>query len=60
MTDQPKPIPDYYNRVMPYLMVQNVARLIEFVQTVFDAELRLKVDRTDGSIMHAEVAIGES
>lgn len=52
--------PDGMNTVNPYLMVNRVDHLIGFIETVFDGRLRLKPDRLDGSIMHAEVANGDS
>ena len=53
-------IPKGYNTVIPYLMVDKVAELIKFTQRVFKAELRHKFDRADGTIMHAEIKIGDS
>jgi PhnB protein len=49
-----------YRTVTPYLIVNDVARLIEFLTTAFGAKERMRVPRGDGSIMHAEVAIGDS
>ena len=47
--------------VTPYLVVDGVADLIEFLQTVFDAELRGAVRyRADTTIQHAEVSVGDS
>ena len=55
-----KPIPEGYHTVTPYLVVPGVARLIEFLQQAFDAEERHRMARPDGTIMHAEVRIGDS
>ena len=45
----------------PYLVVENVPALIEFVQRIFGAELRGEPHRRDdGSVKHAEVTIGDS
>ena len=49
-----------YNTVTPYLVVPDVARLIEFLTRAFGAVERGRVPRPDGSIMHAEVAMGDS
>jgi uncharacterized glyoxalase superfamily protein PhnB len=49
-----------YNTVTPYLIVPNVARLIEFLIEAFGATERIRLPRSDGSVMHAEVAIGDS
>ena len=55
-----KPVPEGYHNVVPYLVVADVAALIEFLQKVFGAEMREKFTRPDGAIMHAEVKIGDS
>jgi len=49
-----------YRTVTPYLIVPNVGRLIEFLVRAFGATERMRVPRPDGSIMHAEVTIGDS
>jgi PhnB protein len=55
-----KPIPDGYRTVTPYLVVRDVPRLIEFVQQAFGATELMRHLRPDGSVMHAEVQIGDS
>ena len=55
-----KSIPDGYHSVNAYLVVDDVAGLIEFLQKVFAGELKEKFTRPDGAIMHAEVKIGDS
>jgi PhnB protein len=54
------PIPQGYHNVTPYLTVRDADRLIEFLKTVFNAQLVERHDRPDGKIMHAEVRIGDS
>ena len=49
-----------YRTVTPYLIVPNVPRLLEFLKDAFGASERVRVPRADGSVMHAEVAIGDS
>ncbi len=45
----------------PYLIVDDVATLIEFLKQVFDTELRGNPQyRDDGTVKHAEVKIGDS
>ncbi len=47
--------------ITPYLVVSDVLRLIEFLETVFDATIRGSVRyRDDKSVQHAEVQIGDS
>ena len=55
-----KPIPEGYHSVTPYLLVDGVAGLIDFLKQAFDAEERERFSRPDGTIMHAEVRIGDS
>jgi PhnB protein len=55
-----KPIPDGFHSVTPYLMVQGVAALIDFLKQAFGAEEIFRMPRPDGAIMHAEVKIGDS
>jgi PhnB protein len=55
-----KPIPEGYHTVTPYLVVEDAAALIDFLKQAFDAEERHRMARPDGTIMHAEVKIGDS
>lgn len=55
-----KPVPDNYKAVTPYLIVPGVAELLRFLNKAFDATEILRLKRPDGSIMHAEVRIGDS
>ncbi len=55
-----KPVPDGYHSVTPYLVVQGVARLIDFLKQAFDAEEIERLPGPDGTIMHGEVRIGDS
>ncbi len=55
-----KPIPDGYHTVTPYLLVQGVPALIDFLNKAFDATENECFMRPDGTIQHAEVRIGDS
>ncbi len=55
-----RPVPEGYHSVTPYLTVRGVARLSEFVKLAFDATEKGRFSGPDGSIMHAEVRIGDS
>ena len=57
---KPLIIPEGYNRVMPYLIVENAAAFIEFTQKVFGAVEKFKTMRDEQVIMHAEISISES
>jgi PhnB protein len=54
------PTPDGYHSVTPFLVVQGVARLIDFLSQAFDAKETGRMLTPEGSIMHAEVRIGDS
>lgn len=52
--------PEGYSTVSPYLVVAGAQQVIDFLKQAFDtAELR-RYDMPDGSIMHAEVRIGNT
>jgi PhnB protein len=55
-----KPIPDGYHSVTPYLVVPGVATLLDFLKQAFEAQELHRMLRPDGTIMHAEVRIGDS
>lgn len=52
--------PEGYHTLTPYLAVDNAAEAIEFYKRAFGAEERLRMPAPDGSIMHAELRIGDS
>lgn len=52
--------PENYPTISPYLINDDAEGLISFAETVFGADLRLKLLRDDESIMHAELQIGDS
>jgi PhnB protein len=56
----PSPIPDSYRRVTPCLTVQGAARALEFYAAVFGAAERMRFPGPGGTILHAEVQIGDS
>ena len=60
MANQVKYIPEGHHTVTPYLVVSGVAQLIEFTKQAFGATEVYLSKRPDGSVMHAEVKIGDS
>ncbi len=46
--------------ITPYLFVPDPDKLIDFLKRAFDAEQTLRGARPDGTVMHAEVKIGDS
>jgi PhnB protein len=53
-------IPDGYNRVMPYLILDNAAAFSDFMQKVFHADEVQRHMRDESIIMHGELKIGDS
>jgi PhnB protein len=49
-----------FNNIAPYILVKGAARLIDFLKAAFAGAERIRVPQPDGSIMHAEVGIGDS
>lgn len=55
-----KSVPEGYHTVTPYLVVSDVSGLIDFLSLALDARETERMQRPDGSIIHAEVQIGDS
>lgn len=53
------PIPEGYNSVTPYLVVDDAAKAIEFYKQAFGAEEKFRMPMGD-RIGHAEIKIGDS
>lgn len=51
--------PNFPN-IAPYFLVNGAPQFISFLVSAFEGTERLRVPRPDGSVMHAEVAIGNS
>lgn len=53
-------IPEGYQRVMPYLILENADGFMKFAKSIFGATEKMKVNREgEEVIMHAEVMIGD-
>jgi PhnB protein len=51
--------PNFPN-IAPYFLVKDAPQFIDFLVSAFEGTERIRVPRPDGSIMHGEVAIGNS
>ena len=60
MAGKPKPIPEGYHAVTPYLYVDGAAAAIEFYKTAFGATELVRMPAPGGRIGHAEIKIGDS
>lgn len=54
------PIPDGYHSIVPFIVVNEAAKAIEFYKEVFGATVLMRNDGPDGSVMHCELQIGDS
>lgn len=52
-----KPIPDGYDRMIPYLTMSNAAAAIEFYKKAFGAEEVCRLPAPGGKVMHAELKL---
>lgn len=55
-----KPVPDGYHTATAYLVVKDAAAAIDFYQRAFGATEILRLAVPDGTVMHAEIKIGDS
>jgi PhnB protein len=53
-------VPEGFHTVTPYLVVDNAAGLIDFIQKAFDGKQTFIHKADDDRIMHATVTIGDS
>ena len=55
-----KPVPEGFHTVTPHLTVKNAGEAIEFYKKAFGAEEIARMPGPGGSVMHAEMRIGDS
>jgi PhnB protein len=56
-----RPIPEGHHTITPYLTVRDASKILDFAKQAFDAEITHEpLKRPDGTIMHAEIKIGDS
>jgi len=53
-------IPKGYRTVTPYLVVKGAAEAIAFYVEAFGAKEKVRMAMPDGSVMHAEIQVGDS
>jgi PhnB protein len=57
---RPNPIPDSYRRVTPCLTVRGGTKALEYYAAVFGATEHMRTPGPGGTIVHAEILIGDS
>ncbi len=55
-----KPVPEGFRTVTPHLIIKDASAAIEFYKKAFGAEEILRMPGPGGSVMHAEMRIGDS
>ena len=55
-----KAIPEGYHSVSPYLVCKSAAKAIDYYTKVFGAQETVRMPGPNGSVMHAEIKIGDS
>ncbi|MFO0879894.1 MAG: VOC family protein [Gemmataceae bacterium] len=55
-----KPVPEGFHSITPYLVARDVGKLMEFLKATFHAVEIFHLPGPDGSIMHAEMQLGDS
>jgi PhnB protein len=55
-----QPIPAGYHTVTPYLIVSGAAKALDYYKQAFGATELMRMDGPNGSVMHAEIKIGDS
>jgi PhnB protein len=54
------PIPEGFHTITPNLIIAGVEKAIEFYKQAFGAEEKVRLAMPDGTIVHCELAIGDS
>jgi len=53
-------IPQGYNTITPYLIINGAAKAIDYYKKVFGASVVVRMDGPNGRVQHAELQIGDS
>ena len=60
MSTEVKPVPDGMSTVTPHLAVRGASDAIAFYKAAFGAVEVMRMEGPDGSIMHAQIKVGDS
>jgi PhnB protein len=55
-----KAIPEGFHTITPYLIVKDASKFIDFAKQAFDAQEIHRTAQPDGTVMHAQLKIGDS
>ena len=60
MATKPAPIPAGSEGATPYLYIRGAAKALDFYKRAFGAKEEMRMDGPDGTVGHAEIAIGKA
>lgn len=60
MTTKPAPIPPGSEGATPYLYIRGAAKALDFYKLAFGAKELMRMDGPNGTVGHAEIAIGKA
>lgn len=60
MAKKARPIPEGYRTITPYIVVRGAAKAIEYYKKAFGAKELHRMPGPKGTVIHAEVKIGDS
>lgn len=60
MTTKPVPIPAGSEGATPYLYIRGAAKALDFYKRAFGANEEMRMDGPNGTVGHAEIAIGKA
>jgi uncharacterized glyoxalase superfamily protein PhnB/catechol 2,3-dioxygenase-like lactoylglutathione lyase family enzyme len=55
-----KPIPDGYHTVTPFLLADDVSKLLRFIEAAFGGKVETMMKSADGVVRHATIKVGDS
>jgi PhnB protein len=59
-TTKPAPIPPGFEGATPYLYIRGAAKALDFYKSAFGAKELMRMDGPNGTVGHAEIAIGKA
>ena len=54
------PVPEGFHTITPFLLIEKLPQFLDFLAEAFDSEEVERATLPDGTVMHAEVRIGDS
>jgi uncharacterized glyoxalase superfamily protein PhnB/catechol 2,3-dioxygenase-like lactoylglutathione lyase family enzyme len=55
-----KPVPDGHHTVTPFLLADDVSKLLTFIESAFGGKVEYSMQSADGVVRHATIRVGDS